>query len=311
MDYSKLAMELAAHIREAVRPLIGTVASRKVTGTASSGDATFSIDNVAEDAVEEFITRRGLEVVYYTEDAGLRTFGTPEAALIIDPIDGSRGAKAGFECCVISVAVAEYKPSVKMRDVVAGCVYELKDDAAFVAGRNLGVKVYRNGSEVVPVRSEVDHIEYAAWSAEIAGRPAALIMQIIGDAVDASSIRGGFFILNSTAFSLSRLVNGQLSAVVDVGGRLIKDYPVSRAGFERAGAGSIMGLFPYDFAAAALIAQEAGCVVTDGYGRALDDVNLFDSSEGNIQSIIAASTPALHAKFLDEVERGFARFLSD
>src|SRR5574340_1218777 len=68
MTYATLARELAAHIRGAVRPLIGTTASRDITGTASSGDATFSIDNVAEEAVVRFITDRGLNLAVYTED---------------------------------------------------------------------------------------------------------------------------------------------------------------------------------------------------------------------------------------------------
>lgn len=86
MDYVKTAAGIAAHIRGAVRPHLGTPAARGITGTASSGDATFNIDNVAEEAVLQYIERNGLNVAVYTEDEGLKEFGKPEAVLIIDPI---------------------------------------------------------------------------------------------------------------------------------------------------------------------------------------------------------------------------------
>ena len=69
MNYSELAGELAGHIRGVVRPLIGEPESGQVTGTAHSGDATFRIDDAAEEAVVKFVVRRGLNVACYTEDA--------------------------------------------------------------------------------------------------------------------------------------------------------------------------------------------------------------------------------------------------
>jgi myo-inositol-1(or 4)-monophosphatase len=112
--------ELAEHVKAAVYPHLGTWRSRKVTGIASSGDATFDIDDIAENAVEQFLRERGLNVAYYSEDRGLiRPFPDrePEGVLIIDPIDGTRGAVAGFEACVVSVAWADPVPEPAMRDV--------------------------------------------------------------------------------------------------------------------------------------------------------------------------------------------------
>lgn len=309
MNYVQLALETAAHIRSVVRPLIGTVESGRVTGAGQSGDARFSIDEAAEEAVVEFIRKRNLNLAYYTEDAGLRTFTSPEAVLIIDPIDGSRGAKCGFECCTVSVAVAEYKENPRLKDVRAGCVYEIKEDRAFAAGRHRGITIIEGQTELPARRSNVDRIEQAAWTAEFAGRPSELTAQALSGAIDASSIHGGFFVFTSTAYSLTRLATGQLSAVVDIGGRLLRDLPRARQRFVTAGCGTVVGLFPYDFAAAVLVAEEAGCVVTDAYGRSLDNVELLDSSERSIHSLIAACTPALHEQFLNSVSRGFARLL--
>ena len=189
-----------------------------------------------------------------------------------------------------------------MRDVIAGCIHEIKEDRAFVAELGHGAQVFENGVPVHVCASKAQQLDRAAWTTEMVGRPADVVSRVLRKAIDASSVTGGFFVLNSTAFSLSRLVNGQLSAVVDVGGRLLRDTPGMRQEFQAAGNGRVIGLFPYDFAAAAFIAREAGCVVTDGYGDSLDDVNLLDSSEGNIQSIVAACTPELHAQFMKVIE---------
>ncbi len=311
MTHSELATGLAAHVREVVRPMLGAVASKRITGTASSGDATFSIDNAAEKAVVDFITANDLDVAIYTEDEGLRAFGDPKAMLIIDPIDGTRGAAAGFECCVVSVAVTRYADEVRMRDVLAGCVYEIKEDRAFVAEMGMGARVFEDGTKVATTRSQVVDLDRAAWTVELAGRPANWVTGVLREAIDASSVTGGFFVLSSTAFSLSRLVNGQLSAVVDIAGRMLRDVPDARSEFLTAGNGRVIGLFPYDFAAAAFIASEAGCVVTDGWGRSLDDVDLLDNTETGIQSIVAACTPELHARFMEVIENGMGRLCNE
>ena len=49
---------------------------------------------------------------------------------------------------------------------------------------------------------------------------------------------------------------------------------------------------------ALLIAQEAGCVVTDAYGEDFDDVLLLDSSVTNQRSLIAAGNAELHEKLM-------------
>jgi len=311
VTHAELAKSLAAHVRKVVRPMLGAVASRKITGTASSGDATFSIDNAAEKAVIDYIIKHNLDVAIYTEDEGLRTFGEPKAMLIIDPIDGTRGAAAGFECCVVSVAITAYSDSIKMKDVIAGCVYEIKEDIAFVAERGSNAKVFKDGAEITVEKSHVIDLERAAWTVELAGRPSDWVTRVLRGAIDTSSVTGGFFVLNSTAFSLSRLVNGQLSAVVDIAGRILRDVPNARSEFLKAGNGRVIGVFPYDFAAAALIASLAGCTLTDGYGHTLDEIDMLNNSVTGIQSIVAACTHELHARFMEVIENGMEELCNE
>jgi myo-inositol-1(or 4)-monophosphatase len=134
----------------------------------------------------------------------------------------------------------------------------------------------------------------------IPARPAELIFPTAARIIDLSSLKGGFFSCNSTSYSLTRLLTNQLDACVDIANRYYRDIPERVEDyFINAGRGKIIGIAPYDMAAALLIAQEAGCIVTDAYGNKFDDLLLLDSSKGNHRSIIAASNHALHEKLIN------------
>lgn len=300
---------LTRHIRDAVRPHLGAYQSRTVSGVAASGDATFAIDDVAEEAIVSFIEREKLSIAYYSEDKGLMEFGTsPEAVLIIDPIDGTRPAIAGFESCVVSVAWADYTAQPTLGDVRYGCIQEIKGDDLFLAERGRGAQWVGSDGSNKPLRLlPIEDIGAAPLTFEAVARPFEYLSAALSDIVNAASRKGGVFLFNSTAFSLTRLLTGQLAACLDVGGRILRDVPDARPRFVELGGGRPMGLFTYDIAAAALIAQEAGAVVTDAHGEAFDATPLLDTGEANLQSILATSTPALHAKMLAAIDTGIVR----
>jgi len=302
-------LALTRHIRDAVRPHLGAWHGRQISGTAASGDATFGIDDIAEEAIVSFIEREKLSIAYYSEDKGLIEFGaSPEAVLIIDPIDGTRPAIAGFEACVVSVAWADYAPDVTLGDVRFGCIGEIKNDDLFWAERGRGAHwVGPDGAEKAARLLPIEDIAKAPLTFEVVARPFEWIGVALGEIVDASSMTGGCFLFNSTAFSLTRLMTGQLAATMDIGNRLLRDFPASRERYLALGFGRPIGLFAYDIAAAALIAQEAGATVTDAYGSSLDGTRLLDTSEGNLQSILGASNPILHEKLLAAINAGIAR----
>lgn len=309
MTPQETVLALTRHIRDAVRPHLGAWHGRQISGTAASGDATFGIDDIAEEAIVSFIEREKLSIAYYSEDKGLIEFGaSPEAVLIIDPIDGTRPAIAGFEACVVSVAWADYAPDVTLGDVRFGCIGEIKNDDLFWAERGRGAHwVGPDGAEKAARLLPIEDIAKAPLTFEVVARPFEWIGVALGEIVDASSMTGGCFLFNSTAFSLTRLMTGQLAATMDIGNRLLRDFPASRERYLALGFGRPIGLFAYDIAAAALIAQEAGATVTDAYGNSLDGTRLLDTSEGNLQSILGASNPILHEKLLAAINAGIAR----
>ena len=95
------------------------------------------------------------------------------------------------------------------------------------------------------------------------------IAEVVGDLIDASSVGGGTFDLGSATFDMTRIVTGQLDAYVEPGPRIVAEVPGMREEFERVGGGVVLNNSPYDLAAAALILEEAGAVVTDAYGEPL------------------------------------------
>ncbi len=309
MTPQETVIALTRHIRDTVRPHLGAWHGRQISGTANSGDATFAIDDIAEEAIVSLIEREGLPIAYYSEDKGLREFGAnPQGVVIIDPIDGTRPAVAGFESCVVSVAWAAYTPHVTMGDVQYGCIQEIKGSDLFFAERGKGATWTGADGQTRPLRLlPITDIAAAPLSFEAVARPFEWLGIALAEVVNTASTHGGCFLFNSTAFSLTRLLTGQLAAAIDIGARILQDYPQTRPRFVQLGRGTPIGLFTYDIAAASLIAQEAGAIVTDACGHSLAPTPLLDTSEANLKTILAASTPALHAALLREIDRGIGR----
>jgi len=292
---------LAEAIRGVVQPAIDASKGREVIGNAASGDATFQLDRLAERALLTFLRDAKLPVAYYSEDSGYTTFtsGQPEHLLVIDPIDGTRAAKSGFEWCVIAIGSTRVIERPRLGDIDNALVMELMGSRAFYAERGKGARVYVDGQYRKPKLSKNTDLETVVWSMTVPARPAELIFPTAAKLIDLTSLKGGFYACNSTSYSLTRLLTNQLDACVDIANRFYRDIPKAvQDHFINAGRGAILGIAPYDIAASLLIAEEAGCVVTDAYGKSLRDVLLLDSATGNHQSMVAAANAELHEKLL-------------
>jgi fructose-1,6-bisphosphatase/inositol monophosphatase family enzyme len=64
---------------------------------------------------------------------------------------------------------------------------------------------------------------------------------------------------------------------------------------------------PYDLAAPWLCLTEAGGIVSDGWGRPLDDRRLLGSGHEFQMSSISAANAELHAQLVRAVDAGIAR----
>jgi myo-inositol-1(or 4)-monophosphatase len=145
------------------------------------------------------------------------------------------------------------------------------------------------------------------WTYGLRGRPTRLLMEVLAELVDRSSVGGASFDLGSATFDLTRIVTGQLDAYIEPGPRIVDEVPGGREAFERVGGGAILNNSPYDLAAAVICLQEAGAVVTDAHGRDLGDRLLLGSDHDFQMSCVAASTAALHAAICRELDAGIER----
>jgi len=302
LELRSVVLDLATALREEVAPELGQHAGRKHSGAGAGGDVTFAIDERAEAFMEQFLAERAAEVAFYSEDRGLVTpAGDPEWVLIVDPIDGTRPAMAGFEAACVSVALAplgDGDPTIG--DVTIGCVVEIKSGQAFVAERGKGL-------DPAPALSSNTELSRMFWAYGLRGRPMRRIAEVVGELIDASSVGGGTFDLGSATFDMTRVVTGQLDAYVEPGARLIAEIPGMREEFERVGGGVVLNNSPYDVAAAILICEEAGAVVTDAWGGPLGAYPMLGSGAEYQLSCVTAATAELHARIVTEIDAGIDR----
>ena len=300
-DPRRLARELALALREQVAPGLGSHSGRAHAGAGLGGDVTFAIDEEAESFMEEFLAERAPGIAFYSEDRGL-VEPSPDSrwVLVVDPIDGTRPAMAGFEAACVSVALATLDGEPTIGDVTAGCIVEIKSGRAFYAERG-------GGLDPAPSLSANRDLSRLFWAYGLRGRPMRAIAEVIGELIDTSSVGGGTFDLGSATYDMTRIATGQLDAYVEPGPRMVADVPGMRERFERVGGGAVLNNSPYDLAAAVLCLEEAGAVVTDAYGAPLADRRLLGSGADFQLSCIAAANADLHRQILDSLERGFER----
>ena len=302
----RLVRDCALALRETVVPWLGRFGGREHDGVGSGGDVTFAIDEIAETALEQFLADRAPRVAYYSEDRGL--IGSPDATdvLVVDPIDGTRPAMAGLEAACVAVALAPLGDGDPvMADVGEACVVEIKSGDRFVAAAGEGVV---DATRPVALSPNAD-VGRMFWTYGFRGRPARATTELLAELIDASSVGGGCFDLGSQAFGMTRIVTGQLDAVVEVGSRMIDEVPGMRAAFERVGGGQILNNSPYDLAAPWRVLVEAGGVVSDGWGRPLDDRRLLGTGHAFQMSSVSAAGPELHATLVAAVDDGIRRLI--
>jgi myo-inositol-1(or 4)-monophosphatase len=315
----QLVLGLAQALREHIAPSLGEHAGRERLEAGVGGDVTFAIDHDAEIFLEEYLREHAPGIAFYSEDRGLvQTPGSAtggssnsRSVLLVDPIDGTRPAMAGFESCCVSVAEAVLGDgSPTMGDVRIGCIVEIKSGISFFAERGAGIEI-RDGTRVLePHLSANRDLSSLFWTAGFRGRPAAPLIEVIGELIDSSSVRGGFFDLGSATFDMTRILTGQLDAYLDVGSLMIDRLPKLRERFEEVGGGAVLNNSPYDLAAGVLCLAEGGAVVTDASGESLDGRPLLGSGHEFQMSCVAASDARLHSDLIGIVQEGIRRLLA-
>jgi fructose-1,6-bisphosphatase/inositol monophosphatase family enzyme len=147
----------------------------------------------------------------------------------------------------------------------------------------------------------------AFWVYGLRGRPTVPSAIVLEELIDASGVSGGTFDLGSATFGMTGVVTGRFDAYVDHGQRMIDDVPESRKLFEAIADGAVLNNNPYDVAAAKLICEEGGCVVTDAAGRTFDDKPIVGSGADYCVSTVVSATRELHEQIIEALDRGIVK----
>ena len=156
--------------------------------------------------------------------------------LVVDPIDGTRPALAGLESCCVSIAAAPLDGEPRFRDITHGCVVEIKSGRVFLTG------------ELDPRLSPNERLDRMFWAFGFRGRPARELTEVLAELIDTSSVGGAVFDLGSSAFNMTRVITGQLDAVIEPSPLIYGEVPELQAEFERIGGGAVLTNPPYDLA---------------------------------------------------------------
>jgi len=293
-------VKLGNEVRKKVLPELSSN-KREIIRRKNGGDPHFALDELAEQAVEKELDKWKMPIAYFSEDRGLVLLHKkPELLLIIDPVDGTRPAMASFESACVSIAAVPYSENPKFGEIISAIVLELKSGKYFYAdARNPKIESSINE---LPLLSKKTSTESMFWTTELTAHPVRQIARVCGTLIDNSVALGAVFVFTSSSYSLTRIITGQLDAHVDVGHRIVKDNPELAGEFLKVGRGKLVTLFPYDIAAAAFILERAGGIVTDAYGKPLNELKLITDKGINGQcSIIAASNNGLHEEIMSQL----------
>ncbi|MGM0365488.1 MAG: inositol monophosphatase family protein [Actinomycetota bacterium] len=303
----KLIIELSNKIREKVLPYFGRPESKRISGKSIGGDSTFFIDDISEHFLSDYLKNEASNIAYYSEDRGLVKVGNPDHLLIIDPIDGTRAAACGFESSCISIAVSPFSTEAKLDDIEIAVVQEIKTGIIYFARKTEGTKIIEGNKSYNAVPSDNEEIDSLFWSIGLRGRPIVPLIAVLEELIDVSNFNGTLFGLGSASFSITRVAGGQLDCYIDIGHRLVTDFPVLEKNYLKVGQGSIINNYPYDIAAGYLILKEAGGIVTDACGKDMGNRPLMGIGKQYQLSTVASSNPSLHKILIMLIDRGFGR----
>ena len=293
----QLAIDVAVRVRATVAPALGDPGARAGVGVAPGGDVTMAIDEIAETVLAETCAAAG-DIAFYSEDRRATSCSAVPRRISRRRSDRRHPARGRRSRVVLRVGRG--RAAVRGRDARRrDDGRRARDQVGRAVRRRRGRRDERGGAAVGEHRSR-----RAVLDRGLRGRPAMLVTVALEELIDGSTMRGGYFDLGSTTFNMTRLVTGQLDAYVDIGKSVVERFPVTEGRFVPPATGAICTNFPYDVAAAALIVQEAGGVVTEPDGSPIDDLPAVGSGEGYAVAVLASASAPLHELLLAPSSRG-------
>jgi myo-inositol-1(or 4)-monophosphatase len=261
LDWEKLLLEATGKVQIAVQALAVQGNREQIVGVGASGNRTIVADKRAEDELLDALVRvEGVRVL--SEEAGEIGDSNAKVLAVVDPIDGSSNFEKGIPFYCTSVAIAN---GASLKDIYFGIVRNLVSGEVYTATKGGGAK--KNGkkirtSETTELSKAVVGIDISRASEETLEGLLPLIGRV------SRQVHYG-----ANALEICLMAEGKTDAFVDVRGRMRT----------------------VDFAAAQLIATEAGGVVSAPEGSDLRPSMDLESRF----SFVASSNKGLHRKILE------------
>jgi len=250
-------------VEEVVKPLIGTAKSGKIVKIGADGTPTTLIDVMAENEVLNALKELEKPVFLISEEIGEVKIGQghPEAVLVVDPLDGTSNAIKKIPAYGISMAVAKIPPNhqegANLQDIYLGIVKNFATGDLYSGFKGAGA--FLNGEKIES--SRIDDVSRSSVGAYIYRGDMNRLEPLC------KTVRR-MRTLGAVAIEISYVADGTYDAFVDM-----RD-----------------NLRIVDVAAAKIIVEESGGVVTNRHCRSLDArLSVLEKT-----SLIASGNEKLH-----------------
>ena len=253
-------MELAARLARAAGDLVreGRPDTVDVAATKSSPvDPVTEMDLASEALLRSLLAEHRPDDAILGEEEAFRP-GSSGLTWVIDPIDGTVNYLYGIPAYAVSVAVVAGGPDPATWSAVAGAVHSVTDGRTWTAGRGLGAYLDGRRLRVNPARPLALSLVGTGFAYTAARRTeqARLVAEVLPRVRDIRRI-------GSAALDLCSIASGGLDLY-----------------YER-------GLRPWDLAAGALVAAEAGARVTGLHGVAAGEQMTVAGPAGSVAELVA------------------------
>ena len=265
--WEETGLNIIQQVEEAVEPLIGTRKSGEIVKIGADGTPTTLIDVVAEKKVVDALEELERPVFLISEEIGEVKIGKdpPEAILVVDPLDGTSNAIKKIPAYGISIAIAQSSASsqetANLQDVGMGLVKNFATGDLYSGFKGYGA--FLNGEKIGS--SLIDDVSRSSVGAYIYRGDMNRLEPLC------KTVRR-MRTLGAVAIEISYVADGTYDAFVDM-----RD-----------------NLRVVDVAAAKIIVEESGGVVTDRHSRTLDArLGVLEKT-----SLIASGNEKLHGDIM-------------
>ena len=265
--WEETSLNIIQQVEEAVEPLIGTRKSGEIVKIGADGTPTTLIDVVAEKKVVDALEELERPVFLISEEIGEVKIGKdpPEAILVVDPLDGTSNAIKKIPAYGISIAIAQSSASsqetANLQDVGMGLVKNFATGDLYSGFKGYGA--FLNGEKIGS--SLIDDVSRSSVGAYIYRGDMNRLEPLC------KTVRR-MRTLGAVAIEISYVADGTYDAFVDM-----RD-----------------NLRVVDVAAAKIIVEESGGLVTDRHSRTLDArLGVLEKT-----SLIASGNEKLHGDIM-------------